>query len=214
MTTSFDPTQAVTLPTAVEASPSITPITTKRITKTIPNQSWSMVQTLLFIQKQEQGLRDPSQIAQVIAQQLAPAINMGDANSDTLSTLYSESNTRRAALDLNPIVETAYKNERNPNYLQSFIVSLLNNGGLETELGTDLTYNSGALPEVEVTDPNVRTSWQTGTTVSPEQTTAQAIAEKLGLTVQHSSDEQINLVIPAELSVDSTDPYTKKVLSA
>jgi len=212
MPTTFNITQALADPVAIQASPDITPAKVKRITKSVPEQSWAMAQTLLFIQTQTAGLRDPQTLAQTIAASLAPAINMSDSNADMLTTLYSDSNTRRAAVDLDPIAETTYKSERNPNYLQTFIVNLLNASGIESELQDDLTYSTGALPEVEVTDSNVRPAWQTGTSTPSTEETAQAIAESLGLEVQHSSEEQINLIIPAQMSVDSTDPYTKKVM--
>jgi len=211
MATSFNISQATELPVGIQQAPDSTPTRAKRINKVIPNQSWSMIQTLRFIQLQGQNLRDPSELGALISQTLTTAIDQGDSNTEKLNNLYTESETRRLDLELDPIDENLYKNQRDPRLTAGFATNLINNIGIETNLEDDLTYGSGALPEVEVSDSAVRVSWKTGTSPSSEEDTAIAIAEKLGLQVQHTSDELISLIIPIELSVDSTDPYVKKV---
>ena len=114
MATSFNISQATELPVGIQQAPDSTPTRAKRINKVIPNQSWSMIQTLRFIQLQGQNLRDPSELGALISQTLTTAIDQGDSNTEKLNNLYTESETRRLDLELDPIDENLYKNQRDP----------------------------------------------------------------------------------------------------
>ena len=208
MTTPFNPVQASEDPLPLKSSPDVSPPKEKVITKKVPNQSWAMVQSMNFIQLQSNNLRDPYELSKAIADSMTVAVDAGASNSNVLSVLNTASDTRRTDLELDPIDSSVYKQQRDPRLLVDLVVQLLNDSGLETELGTDLTFQDRTLSTVEVADPNVRPAWQAGS--SPGEETAIAIAEKLGLEVKHSSDELINLSIPIQMSVDSTDPYIKK----
>lgn len=186
----------------------VTPSAPKVVTKTIPEQSWSVVQALRFSGLYAAGLRDPAILAAAIADSLAPAVDLADGNQETLDADYAESAERRAELGLEVVDSSTYMQQRDPRLLEKLALDLLNAAGLESELGDDLTQSDADESLVGLADTGVLEVARTGAT-SPQEARAREIAAKLGLSP--AADDGYHAVVPEVMAADSTDPYIKKV---
>jgi hypothetical protein len=155
-------------------------------------------------------LRDPEYLATIMAETLEPSIDFGVTNDD-LEDLYEESSARRAEIDLDPIAENVYRNQRDPKLLRDLLLDALEAHGIEKTLGPDLTTDEEEEPIVKVTDEEVKKA-EGNAESDGTRATAEAIAIKLGLEIQPSDVAGQNLVIADLFEVDSNDPYIKKVV--
>lgn len=196
-------------PDVQEASPDVTPVTERTVLKVIPNQLWSMVQAMSFVDLYAAGLRDPERLAAALADGLAPAVDLADGNQETLDAEHAVSSERRTALGLSAIDASTYAQQRDPRLLDKLVLSLLNVSGLESELTDDLEQATPDASLVGISDSGVQEAARSGA-VSAQEARAREIAAKLGLTP--ASDDGWHAIIPEVVSIDSTDPYIKKVV--
>ena len=191
---------------AIDKTPRLVPT----VTKTVPDQLWSVVRALYFIEGYRKGARNPAVIAEAIDSMIQKAVEQG-ITSDDLNTLYEESTERRADIELDPVAEDVYRIQRDPRGLEVFIVNLLDAMGIEITLGEDLTTQEEDTSVVDVTDPIVSEVEEEATEVNPQEAEAARIATKLGLEAQVPAGEGKNLVSAEPFEVDSTDPYVKQI---
>lgn len=211
MATDFNTQEAVVNPDSQWSSPAdVTQEKMNVLVKSISDQCWSVVQAMKFADAYVNGLRDPDNLAAMVADTLDSAVDQADGSADSLSEEYDASVSRREELGLDPVDEESYNQQRSPSLLPQLVVNMLNASGLESEL---------AEADTETVEPDANLSGISDETVRSEAaaggTNAQAerareIAEKLGLNLSESAGE--HLVIPDVSEIDSTDPYIKKVM--
>lgn len=190
------------------SSPEISQVEIPFLKRVFSNQSWSTMMASNFIMTHENDLRDNGTLADVISASISMVEK--DVTPDELDALYDASVLRREEIELDPIDEVTYDNQRDPKLLNGFALDVLDAMGFKSEFHPDLTTEDLDERIVTIEDDSVEDNVVDGEPSSIEDQ-AETIAIELGL--EHIPDEtDSNLIVPTIFETDSTDPYVKKVI--